>query len=86
VKAMLIEPNGTVRPFEGEGLEAMQEAVGGYVELVSSPCYDVLVNEDGIRLQLEPNPVATAFCRFAGANVDGEIRGKAILAGKGWLK
>tara|TARA_Y100000114_G_scaffold125940_1_gene122192 strand:- start:1433 stop:1678 length:246 start_codon:yes stop_codon:yes gene_type:complete len=42
-----------------ERLKTLQDAVGGYIEIVSGVCppdYLCIVNEDGQRLQLEPNP------------------------------
>lgn len=42
-------------------LKTLQGAVGGYIEIVTGICppdYLCIVNEDGLRLQLEPNPYA----------------------------
>ena len=44
-----------------EVLKTLQDAVGGYIEIVRGVCppdYLCIVNEDGQRLQLEPNPYA----------------------------
>lgn len=50
-------------------LSAFQNVVGGYLEMVTIDPRDnlvMLVNEDGIRLGLEPNMAATQLCGMAG--------------------
>ena len=55
--------------MDSPSLEEMQEAVGGYIEVI--PCsyqseddrYTMcIVNEEGIILNLEPNMVASRIC------------------------
>lgn len=54
-------------------LEELQAAVGGYIELVRVKGGELWVNEDGLSLQLPPNPAASLI---AGVY----IVGPAVLA------
>jgi len=65
----LIRANGSLHQMNSPSLEEMQEAVGGYIQVV--PCrYETenevftmcVVNEEGIILNLEPNMVASRIC------------------------
>lgn len=71
---LLVAPRGwpqEVWPNDGKhfSLDELQEAVGGYVEVVPlprralNPGADVvmIVNEDGLRLQLAPNDMASVL-------------------------
>ena len=54
-----------------ESLAALQAAIGGYIEAVAVPADDslvLLVNEDGLSLNLPPNPQASAvaICSIVG--------------------
>lgn len=70
--SILIFPDGTTAPLsppEGQhklSLEQLQSAVGGYIELipinVKPRSWKLFVNEDGRRMQLRPNPTASALC------------------------
>jgi hypothetical protein len=58
---------------EAERLRALQEAIGGYLELVKSrrtPGLWLFVNEDGHRLNMPDNPVATTL---AGTHIIGPV-------------
>ena len=65
----LILADGSIREIDSPDLETMQEAVGGYIEIIScsyqseTDLYTMcVVNEEGIILNLEPNMVASRIC------------------------
>ena len=64
----MVAPDRSVSTIElggpDDGLAAMQQAVGGYVEMLAVPLYPPLLlwaNEDGRSLGLPLNPWATMF-------------------------
>jgi hypothetical protein len=61
-------------------LQEMQEFVGGYIEMVPTrnPRRALVVNEDGLMLDLPNNVAATALVR-PGTMVLGLIRGNALV-------
>lgn len=61
-------------------LSEMQEFVGGYIEMVPShlPHRALIVNEDGLRLELQHNPKASEYVREDVMVLD-MIRGNALL-------
>ncbi|MCT1812634.1 DUF3846 domain-containing protein [Micrococcus luteus] len=66
-KALLI-PTLTTDPVtitEAEGLEALQKAVGGFVEPVPGEDFTAWVNEDGKVVGLPFNPRADRFLHLA---------------------
>lgn len=75
----------TVTPFQvGESYEMLQNAVGGWFELVCFPNgVDMWVNEDGIALGLPMNALATAAHWKAFPNAIGRsfIYGNVIFTG-----
>jgi|TARA_R110000824_G_scaffold107156_2_gene253161 hypothetical protein len=65
----LILADGSIQKMDSPTLEQMQEAVGGYIEVI--PCHYqaenevytmCIVNEEGIIHNLEPNMVASRIC------------------------
>lgn len=65
----LILADGSIQQIDSPDLETMQEAVGGYIEVIScsyrseDDLYTMcIVNEEGIILNLEPNMVASRIC------------------------
>ena len=73
--------DGRIEDVNAElSLEEMQEFVGGYIEAVATGVAGVvlIVNEDGIRLDLPPNSNATTQVK-RGVWVAGAIRGNALL-------
>jgi hypothetical protein len=62
-KAILINPDEKPRAAEVEGLDTLQELVGGYIELMRGPIpgTNTFVNEDGKRMRLPLNRQATAL-------------------------
>jgi len=67
--------------YEEWTLQQMQEFVGGYLEAVATiygSDFIMLINEDGIRLELPHNPLATEIAA-PGTIMLGGIRGNALL-------
>lgn len=62
-------------------LKQAQEFVGGYVEAVPSnrAGHMLLVNEDGLRLQLKPNLAATAMVKHGTLVAQCGVVGDALL-------
>lgn len=65
----LILADGSIQQMDSPDLETMQEAVGGYIEVISCSYRSedahytmCIVNEEGIILNLEPNMVASRIC------------------------
>lgn len=83
LKVLVIEPSGVQRIERIEPqLEPLQKLVGGDVELIHLPTQrlNVYFNEEGIRLNLAENPVATRWLRE-------ELRreGRLLLTHAGWM-
>ena len=81
----LIKPDGTVvavRPANGKrfSLQELQGLVGGYIKLARTLSGKIMfINEDGKRLNLQPNLKATAIAGLQGDT----IVGNAIVCDKG---
>lgn len=87
-KVVLIKPDRTVEERVLK-FDEMQTAVGGDVELVSlATGVAAYVNENGIALNLEPNELATLFCRRLGPNiaVADYIKGTMVVLGAGGVR
>ena len=68
-------------------LEDLQEYVGGYIETVTLLNGDTLViNEDGLNLDLKVNQEATKVYLDNGGMRSNKIRGNAVIVKKGLLK
>lgn len=90
--ATLIKASGPpvyIAPANGIGfsLAELQALVGGYIEIVRAPyvvgqetALYLVVNEDGKRLELPPNPVATVLYHQAGGRPDDIVVGDVVLA------
>lgn len=84
--ALWIKSNGavdTVTPAVGEAftLEELQRIVGGYIEIVRATAGRWMVlNEDGKRLDLPLNIVATVMYHAAGGREDDVIVGDVLVA------
>jgi hypothetical protein len=77
VRVLVLRPGATEAAIETvkNDIEEFQKLVGGYVEdLPQVPGTSLWVNEDGNRLQLPANPLATARDRY-----HRPIRGTAVL-------
>ena len=63
INAIQVTPAGSAIHVEIDGLEDMQDAVGGLIEFVSHPDddFEVIVNEDGLALNLEVNTLASVM-------------------------
>ena len=61
INAIKVMPLGSAIHVEIDGLEDMQDAVDGVIEFVSHPDdeFEVIVNEDGLALNLEVNTLAS---------------------------
>jgi len=83
--ATIIAPDGRrahLTPADGEHftLAEMQAVVGGHIELVTLNEHDLMfVNEDGHRLGLTFNPVATALYHEAGGRPEYPVLGTVLL-------
>jgi hypothetical protein len=56
IKVVILEPNEVPRVETIDNtLETLQAIVGGYIECIPTNVHDILVNEDGKSLDLEPN-------------------------------
>lgn len=77
--ATVIRVDGTRAKLADTELATLQLAVGGYIEVLYLPAKMVLIiNEDGISLDLPINPVATSLC-VGLVYMAGGIRGDAVL-------
>lgn len=83
-KALVLTPQGEVTQLNlpQESLDTLQEAVGGYIEMVRvTPLYGFYANEEGLLTPgLEANPVASAFYRKIGGVTP--IMGTVVFVGK----
>jgi cobyric acid synthase len=63
INAIQVTPAGSASHVEIDGLEDMQDAVDGVIEFVSHPDddFEVIVNEDGLALNLELNTLASVL-------------------------
>lgn len=66
-------------PREG-GLGTLQSAVGGLVECVSFPDYEMWLNEEGKLIGLPVNEAATAIWEIEYGNTD-VIKGNVLMTG-----
>lgn len=64
MKAVLIQADGTVRRADLPDYQALNKAVGGYIELINfgDTGHFAYLNEDGIALGLPYNDKATKLC------------------------
>ena len=84
LQGVVIEPNGTATAVELDStLQALWDTIGGYVErVVLVDGADMFVNEDGLRLQLAPNPLADALVKSHQQHKTlGVILGTALVLG-----
>lgn len=87
--AKLIKVDGTSETLKDLSLESMQKAVGGYIEVVSSPQskYDFVCNEEGKLKGYFINAKATALAQINNAlSTDDVLVGDVIMAKKGEIK
>lgn len=73
IKVVIVEPNQSARIETIENtLSNLQKLVGGYIECIRQEGFDIIINEEGKMLELEPN-----FSIYGGDYV----AGTAIFAG-----
>jgi len=83
--AIVIAPDGTrttLTPADGREftLPEMQAVVGGYIELVTLNDHQQMwVNEDGHRLGLEINLIATQLYHMAGGRPEYPVLGTVLI-------
>lgn len=79
IKVVIVEPNKPARvEVIGNDIKVLQGLVGGYVEAIKLDDFDILVNEDGKALELEPN-----FHIYNGQDF---ISGTAVFTGVDYKK
>ncbi len=79
IEVAIVEPNKPAR-FEKitNTLEAKQKIVGGYIEVIRMDGFDIIINEEGKLIDLEPN-----FGIYGGMDY---VAGTAIFAGVNYEK
>jgi hypothetical protein len=75
-RGLRIDPDGTVTDVTVDGLDSMQVVVGGLIEPVQFHDGTMYVNDEGLLLGMEINPVASKL-------YGGYIVGSALLLGNG---
>lgn len=85
--AAVVAPDGKITQLpKAPTLEEAQKLVGGYVEYIAIQSGKVdgqmLVNEDGLRMQLAPNRIATSLVRGYSMSSSGIVGPVIILTGK----
>ena len=74
IEVIVVEPNKPARIEKiSNTLEAKQKLVGGYIEVIRMDGFDIIINEEGKLLDLEPN-----FGIYGGMDY---VAGTAIFAG-----
>lgn len=82
IRAVIVDPDGTVRDTEIENsLDSYQAVVGGYIEGVFGKVAIMYVNEEGILLRLPPNPRATLFAQEILGRAGVVLYGTALILG-----
>lgn len=84
IKAVIVDPDGTVRSTEIENsLGSFQAVVGGYIEGVFGRVATVYVNEEGLLRSLPFNPLATMFAEQILGHPGTRLFGTALILGPG---
>ena len=74
IKVIIVEPNKVARVEEIENtLSNLQNIVGGHIECIRMDGHDIIINEEGKLIDLEPN-----FGLYGGQDY---VAGTAIFAG-----
>lgn len=82
IKAVIVDPDGTVRSTEIENnLGSFQAVVGGYIEGVFGRVATVYVNEEGLLRNLPMNPAATLFVNRILGHLGTRLFGTALIVG-----
>jgi hypothetical protein len=82
IRAVIVDPDGTVRDTEIESsLGAFQAVVGGYIEGVFGRVATMYVNEEGLLLRLPFNPSATLFAQHILGFAEMQLFGTALILG-----
>lgn len=87
IMAQLIKTDGTSETLDDLSLESMQNAVGGYIELVQSSEYDFICDEEGKLKGYSINAKATHLAHKANAlPINDVLVGNVIIAKKGEIQ
>lgn len=82
VQGVIILPGGDTETIDDLDLETLQQAVGGYIETVPLKGATGIINEDGKRLELRVNEVATVIAAMSGSLRRGDsINGPMVVVG-----
>jgi len=82
IKAVIVDPDGTVRATEiEESLGSYQAVVGGYIEGVFGNVATIYVNEEGLLRDLPFNPSATLFAHRILGHLGMRLFGTALIVG-----
>ena len=84
INALVVYPDDRVERIEVDNtdLAAYQKVVGGYIEGVYGRIATVYVNEEGLILNLEPNPSVSLFVeRFLVNGSYFTLHGTALIVG-----
>ena len=84
INALVVHPDDRVERIEIDNtdLAAYQKVVGGYIEGVYGRIATVYVNEEGLILNLEPNPSVSLFVeRFLMGGSYFTLHGTALIVG-----
>lgn len=84
INALVVHPDDRVERIEIDNtdLTAYQKVVGGYIEGVYGRIATVYVNEEGLILNLEPNPSVSLFVeRFLAEGSHYRLHGTALIVG-----
>ena len=83
----LILPARISEPVRVESLEAgrkaLEDLVGGEIEVITRGDWDVYLNADGVIADLPPNLRAAQLMRDRGLDLAGAARGTAVFLGHG---
>ena len=82
-KGVVISPDGKWSEFSGDGLKPLQEAVGGYIELVEiNNKVSMYINEEGKFSNCAYNAVATDIAKSTKSIFENDyIVGNAVFVG-----
>ena len=86
VRAIIIHPDATVevQPRYECSLRNLTGTVGGYLEAIGFNGWHAYVNEDGIAMRLQQNPLAASVASLLGwRSFEATLRGTAIFLGDG---
>lgn len=82
-KGVILYPDNTYQEKEFDGLKDLQDAVGGLIEHLPLRGASAFINEDGKRLELDFNNLATLTALLSGSITYWDnIKGNMVLVGE----